>query len=102
MSEKQEIPFWVEFIAGSIGGIGQVITAQPFDIIKIRLQTQDLEKPKYTNMFDCFKKIVVEEGPLTFYKGSATPLIGVGTICALQFMGYQETRKLMTVRYYRI
>ena len=95
--QQQKVPFWVEFIAGWVGGVGQVLSAQPFDIIKIRLQTQDSANPKYNNMVDCFKKIMAEEGPMTFYKGTASPLVGVGSICATQFMAYQECRNFLTV-----
>lgn len=92
---KEKPPFWVEFIAGWVGGVGQVLTAQPFDIIKIRLQTQSSENPIYKSTGDCFKKIMKNEGAYTFYKGTASPLIGVGTICAVQFMAYQESRKYL-------
>lgn len=93
MAEAQKIPFWVEFVAGWVGGVGQVLSGQPFDIVKIRLQTQDVANPKYSSLTDCFKKIAAEEGPLTFYKGTTAPLFGVGSICAVQFMVYQESRK---------
>lgn len=83
MAENQKTPFWLEFIAGWVGGVGQVLSGQPFDIVKIRLQTQDTKNPRYLNLVDCFKKITKEEGPMTFYKGTAAPLVGVGSICAV-------------------
>lgn len=92
---QEKPPFWVEFLAGWVGGVGQVLTAQPFDIIKIRLQTQSSTNPMYTGMVDCFKQIMTKEGPFTFYKGTASPLIGVGSICAIQFAAYQESRKYL-------
>lgn len=58
-----------DFTAGLISGWAQVILMQPFDIIKIRLQTQDLKNPRYHGIVDCLKKIVSEEGPLALYKG---------------------------------
>lgn len=97
MSEVQKVPFWVEFLAGWAGGVGQVLSGQPFDIVKIRLQTQDSANPKYKNLLDCFKKITAEEGPLTFYKGTTAPLVGVGCICAVQFMAYQQSRNFLNV-----
>ena len=96
MATEEKVPFWIEFLAGWVGGIGQVLTAQPFDIIKIRLQTQSTTNPIYTSTADCFKKILKNEGPLTFYKGTASPLIGVGSICATQFMAYQECKKKLS------
>jgi hypothetical protein len=59
-----------DFFAGLCSGWAQVIIMQPFDIIKIRLQTQNLANPRYHGIVDCFKKIVSEEGPLALYKGT--------------------------------
>jgi hypothetical protein len=61
-----------DFFAGLCSGWAQVIIMQPFDIIKIRLQTQNLENPRYHGILDCLKKIVSEEGPLALYKGTLT------------------------------
>lgn len=81
-----------DFFAGLCSGWAQVMIMQPFDIIKIRLQTQDLAKPRYSGIGDCFKKIVAEEGPLALYKGNTTvdegtlsPLIGCGFQVSIQF-----------------
>lgn len=50
-------------LAGFLGALGNT----PFDTIKSRMQ--GLESKRYTGMFDCAKKMVVEEGPLSLYKG---------------------------------
>ena len=42
---------------------------QPFEIIKVRLQTQSKEAPQYGGIVDCLTKIVKNEGPLALYKG---------------------------------
>lgn len=42
---------------------------QPFEIIKVRLQTQSREAPQYKGIADCLTKIVKTEGPLALYKG---------------------------------
>lgn len=48
------------------------IVGNPFDVIKIRLQTQsDL----YSSPIDCLKKIFSEEGFLAYWKG-VTPALG--------------------------
>lgn len=64
-----------DFTAGLCSGWAQVIIMQPFDIIKIRLQTQDLANPRYHGIVDCLKKIVHNEGIMALYKGS--PMIHV-------------------------
>ncbi len=58
-----------DFFAGLCSGWAQVIIMMPFDIVKIRLQTQDEKNPRYSGAMDCLKKIVAEEGPTALYKG---------------------------------
>ena len=91
-SSQKSTPFLIEFIAGWMGGVGQILTAQPFDIIKIRLQTQnssaEIGSKTYSGAFECFRRIVSEEGILSLYKGSLSPLLGVGTMSAIQFYSY--------------
>ncbi|KAJ3194472.1 Mitochondrial carrier protein ymc2 [Irineochytrium annulatum] len=64
-----------ELLAGCFGGIVQVLTGQPFDTVKVRLQTQP---DRYTSTLDCIKKTYSNEGFLGFYKGTLTPLVGIG------------------------
>lgn len=59
-----------DIICGFISGWTQVIIMQPFEIVKIRLQTQSAENPYYKGMVDAFQRIAKEEGMLAFYKGS--------------------------------
>jgi len=42
---------------------------QPFEIIKVRLQTQSNSNKLYNGIVDCFLKIVKNEGPMALYKG---------------------------------
>jgi hypothetical protein len=44
------------------------------DIVKVRLQTTN----QYSSALDAATKIWKTEGPLAFYKGTLTPLIGIG------------------------
>ncbi|OJD14991.1 hypothetical protein AJ78_04713 [Emergomyces pasteurianus Ep9510] len=75
--------------AGAAGGIAQVLLGQPFDIIKVRLQTTT----NYSNALDCATKIFKNEGPLAFYKGTLTPLIGIGACVSVQFGAFHEARR---------
>lgn len=50
-----------DIIAGFISGWAQVILMQPFEIVKVRLQTQAASGTShYNGMIDCFKKITTE------------------------------------------
>ena len=46
------------------------------------MQTQGTE---YASAMDCARKIFRNEGVLAFYKGTATPLVGVGVYVSTQF-----------------
>jgi solute carrier family 25 (mitochondrial carnitine/acylcarnitine transporter), member 20/29 len=65
-----------DFVAGWIGGVAQVMTGQPFDTIKVRLQTQSSAytlgqgtvQSKYEGALDCALKTMRQEGPAGFYR----------------------------------
>ncbi|KAN0064456.1 Mitochondrial carrier protein ymc2 [Thecaphora frezii] len=72
-----------DVLAGTTGGIAQVLVGQPLDILKVRLQTSP--PATYTGMLDCAQRILRHEGPFAFYKGTLTPLLGVGACVSIQF-----------------
>ncbi|CAG9941331.1 unnamed protein product [Clonostachys rosea f. rosea IK726] len=63
-----------DLFAGAMGGIVQVLVGQPFDIVKVRLQTTS----QYKSAVDAATSIYRNEGALAFYKGTLTPLVGIG------------------------
>eukprot|EP00696_Hemimastix_kukwesjijk_P003110 gnl/Hemi2/13805_TR4695_c0_g2_i2.p1 gnl/Hemi2/13805_TR4695_c0_g2~~gnl/Hemi2/13805_TR4695_c0_g2_i2.p1 ORF type:complete len:299 (-),score=91.52 gnl/Hemi2/13805_TR4695_c0_g2_i2:202-1098(-) len=82
-------------VAGTAGGWGQVLSGQPFDTVKVRLQAQPSDKPLYSGVLDCAKKTLRSDGITGFYKGTLTPLVGIGACVALQFGGYQLSKKAL-------
>jgi len=96
MADEKKSLGVAEFVAGCIGGFAQVIIGQPFDIVKVRLQTQKAGEGMYTGAADCLKKIVKREGgPLALWKGSLPPLIGVGAATSIQFGVNENTKAIM-------
>ncbi|ORX93539.1 mitochondrial carrier [Basidiobolus meristosporus CBS 931.73] len=87
-------------VAGSVGGILQVFAGQPFDTIKVRLQTQPTPAPGaaplYTGTIDCVKKTLAKEGFSGFYKGTTTPLVGVGACVSIQFLVLEAAKRAYT------
>ena len=75
----------INYICGCLSGCSQVMVMQPFEIIKVRLVNQSMEKPEYSGILDCFKQIYRESGLKGFYKGTLSPLLGNGMQVALQF-----------------
>ncbi|KOS37713.1 hypothetical protein ACN38_g11475 [Penicillium nordicum] len=69
--------------------MAQVLLGQPFDIVKVRLQTTT----QYKSALECATQIFKNEGPSAFYKGTLTPLIGIGACVSVQFGAYHEARR---------
>jgi len=74
-----------EFAAGLAGGCAGVIVGHPLDTIKVKLQTQDFNNPRYRGTWDCFKKTVAQDGTRGLYRGLTSPLAGVGAVNAVIF-----------------
>lgn len=72
-----------DLFGGTVGGIAQVLVGQPFDTVKVRLQSAP--EGTYNGALDVVKKLIADEGPKGFYKGTLTPLIGVGACVSVQF-----------------
>ncbi|PWN37173.1 putative YMC1-protein of the mitochondrial carrier family [Meira miltonrushii] len=72
-----------DVLSGTAGGITQVLVGQPFDIVKVRLQTA--VPGTYTGIGDCAGQIWKKYGFRGFYSGTLTPLLGVGACVSIQF-----------------
>ncbi|GJJ06821.1 hypothetical protein Clacol_001017 [Clathrus columnatus] len=80
-----------DLTAGTAGGILQVLVGQPFDIVKVRMQTAP--KGTYSGMVQCATGILKNEGPLAFYKGTLSPLLGIGVCVSIQFAVLESTKR---------
>ncbi|KAF2129758.1 mitochondrial carrier [Dothidotthia symphoricarpi CBS 119687] len=79
-----------DLFAGAVGGVAQVL----LDIVKVRLQTTQ----QYSGALDAATKIYQNEGALAFYKGTLTPLIGIGACVSVQFGGFHYARRAFEAR----
>lgn len=71
-----------DIFAGTMGGVAQVLSGQPFDTTKVRLQSST--DPNMTPM-RVIRSLLRDEGPLAFYKGTLLPLVGIGACVSIQF-----------------
>ncbi|KAJ3530493.1 hypothetical protein NM688_g7701 [Phlebia brevispora] len=85
-----------DLIAGTAGGIAQVLVGQPFDIVKVRMQSAP--KGTYSGMVQCAGGILRNEGPLAFYKGTLTPLLGIGVCVSIQFGAMEFSKRVFASR----
>ncbi|CCD23451.1 carnitine:acyl carnitine antiporter NDAI_0B04170 [Naumovozyma dairenensis CBS 421] len=88
--------------AGGVGGVCAVVTGHPFDLIKVRCQSNQAK-----GTTDAITKILKEARLATkgsfftnsirgFYKGVIPPLLGVTPIFAISFWGYDIGKKIVT------
>lgn len=65
------------------------------DIVKVRLQTTN----QYSGAADAASKILKNEGAAAFYKGTLTPLIGIGAcVSIIRNPSYSSTSKTQTIK----
>jgi len=80
-----------DLFAGAVGGVAQVLIGQPFDIVKVRLQTTT----QYKGAADCAAQILKNEGAAAFYKGTLTPLFGIGACVSVQFAAFNYAKRVL-------
>nr|PNR28650.1 hypothetical protein PHYPA_029243 [Physcomitrium patens] len=63
---------------GVAGAVGATIV-YPLDTIKTRMQAQNLDgdELQYKDEIDCFKQLVIKEGPASLYSGLVPQLLGI-------------------------
>jgi len=68
------------FGLGSVAGAAGATAVYPIDLVKTRMQNQRAVLPHerlYTNSFDCFFKVIRNEGPQGLYRGLLPQIVGV-------------------------
>jgi hypothetical protein len=74
-------------LAGGFSGVSAVSITYPTDLIRRRLQLQDLHSNivKYNGIVDCIKKIYILDGIKGFYKGLGYCYMKIFPTMAIQF-----------------
>mmetsp|Transcript_167377 Transcript_167377/g.406843 ORF Transcript_167377/g.406843 Transcript_167377/m.406843 type:complete len:309 (-) Transcript_167377:19-945(-) len=85
-----------DVVAGTVGGIFQVLSAMPFDTVKVRMQVDTVGR--YKGTLDCVRQTAAQEGFSAFYKGTLSPLVGVGACVAIQFGVLESAKRAMVAR----
>lgn len=87
-------PTQKELLAGTVGGVAQVLVGQPFDLVKVLQQTSP--SGTYKGPLDVAVKVFKNEGPRAFYKGTLTPLLGIGACVSIQFAAFGAAKRYFT------
>lgn len=81
------------FMAGGICAFITHAMCTPIDVVKTRIQTT---QGRYHGMFDCFRKIVAEEGPSTLLKGLGATASGYFLHGAFKYSFYEVFKVLLS------
>jgi len=92
-----QVPFYHSFISGCAAGCVAAVAVNPVDVVKTRLQvlSRGAGEDSYKGILDCFQKILKNEGPRAFLKGSLcrvmviAPLFGIAQ--TVYFLGIGES-----------
>jgi len=86
-------------VAGFGAGVIATTLANPFDVIKTRIQQQTslvlFEDTKYNHFLQTFSAILKDEGLAGFYQGYLPRVIRLGTGGAIVFSAYETTLKYL-------
>ncbi|KAE9616157.1 hypothetical protein Lal_00017097 [Lupinus albus] len=82
-------------VAGGLAGVTSWIFCYPFDVVKTRLQAQTPSSMKYEGIFDCFLKIVREEGHSALWRGVETAVARAFVVNGAIFAAYEATLRIL-------
>ena len=81
-----------EAVSGAIAGFAATIALHPLDVIKTRLQVQDVDI-KYKGTLHAFKTILKSEGVRGAYAGLSPAMVGNTASWAMYFAFYDRAKK---------
>lgn len=90
--EFKKPPSYVDFLAGTIGGMTGHFVGQPLDVVKVNLQQAGAQGK---GAFAITKDLWVKEGIRGFFRGVLPPVTMEGGINAILFTAYGLTRRVV-------
>ena len=79
------------FVSGGAGGVALLLVGQPFDTLKVRMQTNPA---LYPTISTTIRHTLSKEGPRAFYKGTGAMLPVITPLMACQFTGYEQGKRI--------
>ncbi|THH29251.1 hypothetical protein EUX98_g4945 [Antrodiella citrinella] len=81
---------------GSVAGMTAKVFEHPFDLTKVRLQSQVLDATaRFSGPIDCLKQTWKKEGIRGLYRGLPAPIVGAMTENAALFLSYNELQNAL-------
>jgi solute carrier family 25 aspartate/glutamate transporter 12/13 len=87
--EKGHISTLKLFLCGISAGVVSAGAVTPADVIKTRLQVKNTDGKQYKGIIDCFLRILHEEGPTAFFKGTVPRIMIISPLFGITLMTYE-------------
>ena len=87
------------FTASLVSGVFITLAMNPFDVMSTRMYNQPVKDGRglmYSNVLDCARKILTQEGPLGFYKGFLPHYLRLGPHTILTFVFWEQLKQAAT------
>lgn len=82
----------IDFVSGCVSGVACVLTGQPLDTVKIKMQTFS---SVYKNSFKCFTDILRTEGMRGLYAGTSPAMLSNIMENSVLFLSYGQCQNFV-------
>ncbi|KAJ1964773.1 mitochondrial aspartate-glutamate transporter agc1 [Dipsacomyces acuminosporus] len=83
-------------LAGStLAGILAAGSVTPADVVKTRLQSSSQPSPPYRGLIDCASRVMKNEGPRAFFKGTVPRCLTMAPLFGIALMMYDLQQKIL-------
>ncbi|KAM0682539.1 Mitochondrial carrier protein ymc2 [Mitosporidium daphniae] len=93
---ERALRFSKDFAAGWIGGIAQVLVGQPFDTVKVLLQSSSRSSAASGGTMRFTLDTIKKEGFAGLYRGTTVPLFGIGLCVSVQFAALEQMKRFFS------
>jgi hypothetical protein len=87
-----------QFVSAFGAGFFMATTVAPFDMIRTQLMNQPFDKKKYSGFFDCFTKIVANQGIKGLYAGFIPIWARFAPTTCLQLIIFEQLKPIFGVQ----
>jgi solute carrier family 25 carnitine/acylcarnitine transporter 20/29 len=84
------------FLAGGLAGVLSWLLVYPIDVVKSRIQEDNLIHPKYNGMADCFRKSIKHDGFRVLFRGLSPTLLRTFIVSGANFLIYELVSKSLS------
>mmetsp|Transcript_58990 Transcript_58990/g.128071 ORF Transcript_58990/g.128071 Transcript_58990/m.128071 type:complete len:115 (+) Transcript_58990:505-849(+) len=96
--DQDHLRMLVDFANGSISGTLAAALTHPTDLVRKKIQVQDLKNPTYKGFFHCFYIMFTTEGPKSLFRGLVPNVMKCAPTFAIAFMVNEKLKDMLGVK----